>query len=505
VLEAMTHARQRGWRGLIDDQLGFLDQFWADADVEVEPDADLQLAIRFNLFQVLQASACLSEAPIGAKGLTGSGYSGHTFWDIEGFVAPTLTLLRPGAAARLLNWRASTLGAARQRAEVLGMKGASFAWRTVDGREVSAYWPASTAAVHLNAGISRAFALHANATGTPLTEIGGVGVLVETARMWASIAHRDDNKQFHFLGVTGPDEYTGVVDDNVLTNLVAQRNLWGAAEACRAYPDETGTLSVTQSEADEWRRIGDSIYVPFDAARQVHPSNEGFTLYREWKFDKDPNAYPIQKHAHYAKVYRRQVVKQADLVLALWWCPEAFTEDQKARAFNYYEQRTVRDSSLSAPVQSVVAARVGHLDLALEYLREAAYTDLCDVQQDTHQGLHLAPLAGSWLALASGFGGLKMDEDQLHLAPRLPEGLRRIAFRVRWRGQCVLVETTHAGTVIRLRDEHGPDQHVTVDGRPMLLTTGRPLRAPLVSSPPATPPPQQPPTREPGLRSREPG
>ncbi|MBG6218144.1 trehalose/maltose hydrolase-like predicted phosphorylase [Arthrobacter sp. CAN_A6] len=497
VLAAMDGARERGWEGLNADQRSFLDQFWDGADVEVGGDAELQLAIRFDLFHVLQASACLHLAPIGAKALTGSGYSGHTFWDIEGFVAPTLTLLYPEGAARLLLWRASTLGPARERAEVLGVKGASFAWRTIDGHEVSAYWPASTAAMHLNAVISLAFNFHAHATGSALPTVDGVDVLVETARMWASTVHRDDDGLFHLFGVTGPDEYTGVVDDNVFTNLMAQLNLKAAATACEVFAEHAERLGVVPSEIREWRRVADALYVPYDAELGVHPANERFTTYREWKFDTDPDSYPVQEHSHYAKIYRRQVVKQADLVLALWWCSDAFTAEQTARNLDYYEARTVRDSSLSAAAQSVVCARVGHLDLALAYLRETALTDLRDVQRNSHQGVHLAACAGAWLALVSGLGGLRADDEQLQLAPRLPDKLHRIAFRLRWRGQRIAVETTRSGTTVRLLDEGSQNVPIRIDGALLELTATHPVTSPLTAPNPATSPPRQPPGREP--------
>lgn len=496
TLAAMRDARARGWEGLVADQLAYLDRFWDDTDAEVDGDAELQLAIRFDLFQLLQASACLSQAPIGAKALTGPGYNGHTFWDIEGFVAPTLTLLRPETAARLLRWRASTLDAARERAAILGLDGGAFAWRTIDGREASAYWPASTAAAHLNADIARAYSLYANATGTPLTTVEGVDVLVETARMWAATVHGDHNGQFHILGVTGPDEYTGVVDDNVFTNLSAQWNLRAAANACEAYPEPAARLGVDQSDLDTWRLIADGMYIPYDKVLQVHPANDGFTMYREWDFS-DAAAYPVQEHAHYAKIYRRQVVKQADLVLALWWYAESFAEDQIARNLEYYEQRTVRDSSLSAAVQSVVCARAGHLDLALAYLRESALADLHDVHSDSGKGVHLAALAGAWLALVSGFGGVKMDDDQLRLAPRLPASLNRITFRLNWRGRRIAVEITPSATSIRMLDEDAEALQMWIDGHPVVLTAGEPVTAPLILPRPTTAPPRQPPGRSP--------
>ncbi|GGG48289.1 glycosyl hydrolase [Kocuria dechangensis] len=497
ALAALDGARRRGWDGLLAEQRALLDEFWDGSAVELDGDPELQLALRFDLFQVLQSAACLSGAPIGAKGLTGSGYSGHTFWDIEGFVLPALALLRPLDAARVLRWRASTLEPARERAEVLGLAGASFPWRTVDGCEVSAYWPASTAAMHVNADISRAFRLWADVTGQDLTAVGGVEVLVETARVWASMVHRDHDGAVHLLGMTGPDEYTGVVDDNVFTNLMAARNLRTAAEACEAHPERTAELAVAAEELGRWRALADAVHVPYDAVLGVHPSNDGFTTYREWDFESRQDEYPVEKHAHYAKIYRRQVVKQADLVLALWWCSDAFTPEQTARDLDYYEQRTVRDSSLSAAVQAVVCARVGHLDLALAYLREAALVDLRDIQDDSGQGLHLASLAGAWLALVCGFGGLRTDGETLELAPRLPERLTRIAFRLRWRGRRVGVETTREGTVVRLLDEGDGELPVRVDGRAVTVTSARPATVPLTVPRPAAPTPRQPPGRAP--------
>lgn len=497
VLAAMAGARRRGWDGLLADQRAELDDYWDGADVEIDSDPELQLAVRFDLFQLLQAAACVSRAPVGAKGLTGGGYSGHTFWDVEGFVLPALSLLRPRDAARLLRWRSSTLDRARERARVLDLGGASFPWRTIDGHETSAYWPASTAAMHVNADIARAFRWWADATGEDLAAVGGVDVLVETARVWAAMAHEDDEGRVHYRGMTGPDEYTGVVDDNVFTNLMARRNLRAGADACEEHPELVGRLSVTADELQRWRALADAIHVPYDAERGVHPSNAGFTTYREWDFEAKRDGYPVEKHFHYAKIYRRQVVKQADLVLALWWCAEDFTAEQTARDLDYYERRTVRDSSLSACVQAVVCARVGHLDLALEYLREAALVDLRDIQQDAEQGLHLASAAGSWLAVVCGFGGLDTDGGELRLAPRLPERLHRIAFRLRWHGRRLGVEITPSGTAVRLLDGAAGEVALRIDGEPRTVTAERPATAPLHTPRPASAAPQQPPGRAP--------
>ncbi|HRO30288.1 glycoside hydrolase family 65 protein [Citricoccus sp.] len=503
---ALAEAVDRGWPGLVADQREVLDVYWEDADIEVDGDPELQDALRFALFQVLQAAAGVHDAPVGAKGLTGSGYSGHTFWDIDGFLMPVLTLLRPRDAARLLRWRASGLDRARERARALDLPGAAFPWRTISGRETSAYWPASTAAMHLNADIARSFRFWADSTGRPLTEIGGVDVLVESARLWTGLAHHDHGGAAHLLGLTGPDEYTGVVDDNVFTVLMARWNLRAAAGACAAHAQDARRLGVADDEPRRWLALAAALHVPYDAALGVHPANEGFTTYREWDFEEDPGPEPLQEHTHYLTLYRHQVVKQADLVQALWWCPEEFTAEQAARNVDYYERRTVRDSSLSAAVQSVACARVGHLDLAVAYLREAALVDLRDLQDDTHQGLHLASLAGAWLALVSGLGGLHVDGDELRLAPRLPARLGRLCFRFRFRGRRLRVEVTPEGTTLALQgaghDDAGPSADagplpVIVDGAEVTVEPDRPVTVPLTVDEPLLPVPVQPPGRAP--------
>ncbi len=492
---AVASAFDLGWEGLLDRQRAVLDELWATADVEVDGDPELQQALRYSVFQLVCSAACISGAAVGAKGLTGIGYSGHTFWDVEGFVLPALTLLRPDAAARLLRWRASTLDLSRDRARTLGRAGAAFAWRTIDGRETSAYWPASSAAVHVNADVARAFRLYANATGDDLDAVGGLAVLVETARLYADLGHEDVAGGWHLFGVTGPDEYTGVVNDNVFTNLMARAALRWAADACRRHEALAADLGVDHAETAAWRAAADAVYVPWDESLGVHPMNDDFTAYAEWPFEDERDRYPVQEHHHYAEFYRRQVLKQADLVLALWWCRHEFTPEQVARDLEYYEARTVRDSSLSAAVQAVVCAQAGHPDLALRYLREAALVDLRDVQEGTAKGLHLASVAGAWLALVAGLGGLREDADELEIAPLLPSSLSRTAYRVTWRGRLLGVETTREGTAVTLLRGEGPVT-VVVDGEPRTVGA-EPVHAPLRAPAPLRAEPTQPAGREP--------
>jgi alpha,alpha-trehalose phosphorylase len=496
VWAALTAARQTGWHGLLAEQRTFLDEFWDRADVEVDGDPEVQQAVRFGLFHVLQAGARAENRPIPAKGLTGPGYGGHTFWDTETFVLPMLSFTAPIAAASALRWRHSTLPLAISRASQLGLAGAAFPWRTIVGQECSGYWPAGTAAFHLNADIAVAAVRYVDATGDEEFARGpGMDLLVHTARLWRSLGHHDEEGRFHIDGVTGPDEYSALADDNVYTNLMARRNLLAAADAVKQYPERAGELGVSDAESALWRDAAQAMTIPFDQALGVHAQAAGFTGHQAWDFARTPAGhYPLMLHFPYFDLYRKQVVKQADLVLAMHLCSSAFTPEQKARNFDYYERLTVRDSSLSACTQAAIAAEVGHLDLAFDYLGEAALMDLHDLEHNTRDGVHIASLAGTWVALVSGFGGLRDTDGTFSFTPRLPEPLTRLAFTLFIRGRRLRVSITHAEARYALAD--GDPLEIVHHGQPVSLSAAKPQTRPI---PPASPQPRpsQPPGREP--------
>jgi alpha,alpha-trehalose phosphorylase len=444
VVGALAAAQLTGWDGLLAEQRAYLDEFWDGADVEVEGDAEIQQAVRFGLFHILQAGARAEYRPIAAKGLTGTGYDGHTFWDTETFVLPVLTYTQPSAAGDALRWRHLVLPEAKQRATDLGLAGAAFPWRTIRGQECSGYWPAGTAAFHINADIADAVIRYLDATeDAKFEEEVGLELLVETARLWRSLGQHDAMGRFRIEGVTGPDEYSAIKDNNIYTNLMAQRNLACAAGEAVRLPDQAEALGVTTEEAASWRDAAAAMYIPFDERLGVHPQHEGFTNYARWDFKNTPeDHYPLLLHYPYFQLYRKQVVKQADLVLAMYLRPDAFTAEQKARNFAYYEPLTVRDSSLSACTQAVIAAEVGQLDLARDYLAEAALMDLRDVEHNTSDGVHMASLAGAWMALVGGFGGMRAGAGTLFFNPRLPSGISQLRFRLRYRGRKLRVTIT---------------------------------------------------------------
>ncbi len=496
---ALTEAMHSGWDGLVADQREYLDDFWAGADVEIEGDEQLQQAVRFGLFHTLQAGARAEGRAIAAKGLTGPGYDGHAFWDTEIFVLPVLTYTVPSAAAHALRWRHSTLALARERAGLLGLGGATFPWRTIHGEECSSYWPAGTAAFHVNADVADAVGRYFHATSDPAFERDvGLELLVETARLWRSLGHHDASGGFRIDGVTGPDEYSAVADNNIFTNLMAQRNLRAAAAATERHRAHAARLGVDREEAASWRDAANAMVIPYDEGLGVHPQAEGFTEHEIWDFDATPrDHYPLLLHYPYFDLYRKQVVKQADLVLALHLCGDSFTEEEKIRDFDYYEALTVRDSSLSACTQAVVAAEVGHLDLAHRYFAEAALLDLDDLEHNTRDGVHIASLAGSWIAAVAGFGGLRDHGGVLSFAPRLPQRLRRLVFRISVLGQRLEVAVDHEqaeystpGPAVLELVHHGEAFTVGADA---------PVRRP-VPPPPGRPSPSQPAGRQPVRR-----
>jgi alpha,alpha-trehalose phosphorylase len=479
VEAALAGAGSTGWQALVEEQRAYLDDFWARADVEVDGDTEIQQAVRFGLFHVLQAGARAEQRAIPAKGLTGSGYDGHSFWDTETFVLPLLTYTSPGAVVEALRWRHSTLPAARERARQLGLRGAAFPWRTIEGSECSAYWPAGTGAFHVNADIAAAVILYTDTTGDEEFERRtGVELLVETARLWHSLGHHDTHGRFHIDGVTGPDEYSAIADDNTYTNLMAQANLRAAAAAVERHPDQGNALGVDEEETAGWRDAAEAMTLPYNEVLQVHEQSAGFTHHQPWNFhETPPDDYPLMLHYPYFDLYRKQVVKQADLVLAMYLCPDAFGSEDTARNFAYYEAMTVRDSSLSACVQAVIAAEVGQLRLAYDYLGEAALMDLNDLENNTRDGLHIASLAGTWTALVAGFGGMRNRGGTLDFSPRLPERISRLAFTVQVRERRLRVEVTRSQASYTLVD--GDDLEIRHYGHPFVVSGKAPQVCPV--------------------------
>lgn len=495
---SLQNALAEGFDGLAAMQRAHLDGYWRSAKLELDGDPEIQQALRFAQFQLVQSATRAEGRAIPAKGLTGPGYDGHAFWDTEAYVLPVLAYSQPWLARDALLWRHGMLDLARERARQLGLHGALFPWRTIHGEECSGYWPAGTAGLHINADIARAVKLYVDVTEDgEFDRNAGAELLVETARLWASYGHFADDGPFRIDGVTGPDEYSALADNNLYTNLMARDNLHFAVAAAERHPETASRLGVTPDEIGMWRRAADAMTIPYDDRLGVHQQSGGFTELERWDFAATrPDEYPLFLHRHYMELYRKQVVKQPDLVMAMFTCGGAFDDDQKRRNFEYYEALTVRDSSLSASIQAIIAAEVGHLDLAYDYLAEAALTDLHDINGNIRDGLHMASLAGALLAAVAGFAGLRRKPEGLWFAPRLPLGVARLAFPLVFRGRRLYVEVLSDRATYSLDPSDRPldllhwGERLTVEG-----SVTRPI-----PSAPALDPPRQPAGRAPRRR-----
>jgi alpha,alpha-trehalose phosphorylase len=511
----LDRAVRGGFKTLAVAQRANLDRFWSRADVLITDPVNgvrAQQAVRWNLFQLAQATWRAEGAGVPAKGLTSGAYDGHYFWDTEAYVLPFLAYTQPRIARNLLRFRHSMLDRARQRAGVLELSGALFPWRTINGDEASALFQAGTAQFHINADIAYAIRRYVDVRGDPgfLLEVGAE-VLVETARMWESLGFYGTDGCFHLHSVTGPDEYTTVVNDNAFTNLMARLNLNYAAETVRWMEAEHPTahaalcysLGLTPSEPDAWETAAASMYIPHDESRGITPQDASFLDREVWDLDATPpDRFPLLNHFHPLVIYRHQVLKQADVVMAMFLLGNEFTPEEKARNFAYYEARTVRDSSLSACTQAVLAAEVGYLELAHDYIAETALMDLRDLNHNTRDGVHIASLAGTWVALVAGLGGMRDHDGQLSFAPRLPSLVDRLEFSVVWRGLRLRVTVRPGEATYSLRD--GPDDaglELTHHGEKLTVTAAAPVTRPIAPIQPLTPPPNQPPGRAPLRRS----
>jgi alpha,alpha-trehalose phosphorylase len=490
-------ALAQGFDGLAAAQREQLDDWWSVADVDIDGDDEVQQALRFALFELLQASVRAETRAIAAKGLTGTGYDGHAFWDTEAYVLPSLTYSRPELVRDALQWRHSLLDLARERASQIGLRGAALPWRTIHGEECSGYWPAGLAAFHVNAAVADAVRRYVFATeDADFEREFGLELLAETARLWTSLGHFHPDGSFRIAGVTGPDEYSALVDNNVYTNLMAQSNLRAAVAAARRHPDVCERLGVGEEELETWAKAAEQVFIPYDDRLEVHPQDQDFTTHEAWPFDTTPHEdYPLLLHHTYFDLYRKQVIKQADLVFAMFLRGDAFTPEQKLRNFDYYEALTVRDSSLSACIQAIVAAEVGHLRLAHDYLAEAAAMDLRDLESNVRDGLHIASLGGALMAVVCGLGGVRDHDHHLAFAPRLPEGISRLRFPVVFRGRRLLVQIEPDGATYAL-DEGEAAIELTHWGERLTVNGGTSVHRAL-PEPPRLEPPRQPKGREP--------
>ena len=492
----LERVARHGFDRLLEDQRKFMDDFWRRSDVEISVPSihpRLQQTLRWNLFQLLQATGRVENAGVPAKGLTGQAYEGHYFWDMEVYVMPFLVYTDPNAARNLLKFRHGMLDKARERAKELNQKGALFPWRTISGDEASAYYAAGTAQYHINAAVAYALKKYVEVTGDEefLAEVGAE-MLVETARLWYDLGFFSDRTggKFCIHSVTGPDEYSTVVNNNAYTNLMARENLWYAADVVerlrRDKPHDYTALAhrtrLDPAEAAEWKRAADNMYVPYDERTKMNPQDDSFLEREVWDIKNTPKEkFPLLLHFHPLVIYRYQVIKQADIVLAMFLLGNEFTMEQKKRNFDYYDPLTTGDSSLSACIQSIVAAEIGYDDPAIKYLRYAVLMDLADVGGNVRDGVHVASIGGTWMAIVYGLAGMRDYDGHISFNPK--KFVERLRFPLTVRGQQLEVDV-HNGTANYVLKQ-GEGLTIKHRDEEIRLTEGKPVSRPVVPPAPA--------------------
>ena len=472
----LDRALLHGFDRIVEDQRKYLDDFWHRSDIEIElPHVNprMQQCIRWNLFHLLQATGRADDRGVPAKGLTGQAYEGHYFWDMEAYVLPFLIYTAPRIARNLLMFRYNTLNLARQRAREVSQKGALYPWRTISGEEASAYYAAGTAQYHINAAIAYTIKKYVEVTGdTEFLRDYGAEILVETARLWYDLGFFSDRQDGKFCihGVTGPDEYTTVVNNNAYTNMMARENLWYAAYAVdwlrKEHPQHfVGLAHRTQldpSETGEWKRAGDLMYIPFDKRTGINPQDDSFLDREVWDIKNTPkDKFPLLLHYHPLVIYRYQVLKQADIVLAMFLLGNEFSFEQKKRNFDYYDPLTTGDSSLSACIQAIEAFEIGYDEKALRYLNYAVLMDLGDAGGNVRDGVHIASIGGTWMSIVYGLAGMRDYGGKFTFNPK--PFVRKLAFALTIRGQRLEVDISEGraryllkqgkGLTIRHREE----------------------------------------------------
>ncbi len=529
--DEVRRARETSFSGLAAEQAAYVKRFWATADIEVRGDDAVQQGLRFNIFSLLQSAGRDGKTSIAAKGLTGEGYEGHYFWDTEIYVLPFFIYSDPEIARSLLLFRCGILDKARNRAAEMSQTGALFPWRTIGGEETSPYYPAGSAQYHIDADIVFALKKYLNAhSDGELLGRRAAELIFETARLWSDLgdwlpargkrhpgpvtrseedAARENHtgspdlfdtpdrypgRLFYINEVTGPDEYTALVNNNTYTNMMAQFNLETAVEVARHLRDNepeeyrriSQSIGLDDNEIDRWREAAAKMFIPYDPERGICAQDDAFFNRAQWDFRGTPKEkYPLLLNFHPLVIYRYQVLKQPDVVLAQVLRGDRFSFAEKKRNFDYYDPLTTGDSSLSPCIQSVAAAELGYTEQAYRYFMRTARMDLDDINRNVVDGVHTAAMAGTWISLVYGFAGMRDYDGHLTFDPRLPAEWSSLRLKLVYRGMLLSVDISHKRTRFELepwsrQPERGAEEanqvrDITIEyrGKPVAIEAGK--------------------------------
>ncbi|NLL46955.1 MAG: glycoside hydrolase family 65 protein [Firmicutes bacterium] len=462
-------------------------QIWQASDIRIKGDAAAQQGIRFNIFHLNQTYT--GEDPrlnIGPKGFTGEKYGGSTYWDTEAYCLPFyLGTSDPKISRNLLLYRYHHLEKAKENAAKLGLKGALYPMVTMNGEECHNEWEITFEEIHRNGAIAYAIFNYVRYTGDEdyLAEYG-VDVLVEISRFWASRVNVQTRKGVYMiLGVTGPNEYENNVNNNWYTNRIAAWTLEYTLETLKhiekknpeAATEIRGRLQISRQELELWQDISNKMYYPIVEELGIFEQQDGFMDKELIPADQiPPHELPLNQHWSWDRILRSCFIKQADVLQGLFFLGDRYDLETKKRNFDFYEPLTVHESSLSPCVYSILAAEIGYQAKAYELYLRTARLDLDNYNNDTEDGLHITSMAGTWMSIVYGFGGLRIENGTLTLRPFAPPQWEGYSFRLRFRQH--YLEIYVSATEVLLRQEGGFALDLQVHGEPYTLAAHGELR-----------------------------
>ncbi len=452
-------------------QTAYLEDYWNSCRVDIEGDPESNAALRYSMYQLLQSVGKDRFSNISPKGLSGDGYEGHFFWDSEMYIQPFFTITRPHISRTLIEYRYATLDMARENARILGHhSGSLYPWRTIMGRECSGYFPAGSAQYHINGDIAYAIiAYYLASKDLAFIKEMGAEIIFETARLWIDAGNFHDGK-FHINEVTGPDEYTCLVNNNYYTNLLAQYHLNWAAKFYYLLKDSQMLLEleekigISEREIELFQKASTGMYLPYDEKLGINPQDDSFLQKKRWDIDSiPPHKFPLLLNYHPMHLYRHQICKQADTVMAHFLLEDAQSRETMLNSFKYYEKISTHDSSLSMCIFGIMAARLGMEEKAFAYFKNIIRVDLDDTLNNTVDGIHTANMAGSYMAVIYGFGGFRLKESGIFLAPLLPGDWSAYSFKISFEGSRIMVHVKESECKFVLEQGGAKDIHVYGD------------------------------------------
>ena len=453
----VSKAISKGFDKLAEEHIQSWNEIWDQSDIKIKGDDKAQQAIRFNIFQLNQTyNGADARLNIGPKGFTGEKYGGSTYWDTEAFCLPFYMATKNQNVARnLLKYRYDQLGKAIENAEKLGFTdgAALYPMVTMNGEECHNEWEITFEEIHRNGAIAYAIFNYERYTGDKsyIPEMG-LEVLIGIARFWAQrVNYSEFRKAFVILGVTGPNEYENNINNNWYTNFICHWCLKYTLEQIVRVKDQflndweviKSKLNWREVEADRWKDISDNMYFPKHPYQDIFLQQDNFldkNLMPASAINKDQR--PINQHWSWDRILRSPFIKQADVLQGFYFFEDQFDKASLERHFNFYEPLTVHESSLSPCIHAILAMRLGKKDKAYDFYLQTSRLDLDDYNNELEEGLHITSMAGTWLSIIEGFGGLRVINDQIHINPMLPDAWKAFSFKINFRGTIVKVEAS---------------------------------------------------------------